>query len=444
MSGQRLSRQDQRFLRHEAVSPMNIGALTVFAPGALGRVPDFAAVRTAISDRLHRVPRLGERLERRRIGRGRWVAVDRVDLDHHIRRIELPGPVSRAALDRFAADAVAERFDFDRPLWKVWFVEGLEGGGVAIVFVVNHASMDGAAGFFVLTQILGAAYATEDLAAVDAYEASKAPPVTWRAAVRREATSLTHLLGCGPPPRSSFLNGEVGPRRTIRGFRIPLAAIREVRRELGGTPTDVLLACVTDAMRAAKRRRGSITPGLDIRAAVPANVRKFADLPRLGNQVVGFQVSLPIDKATSIGRLAQISSSMRAWKATRDSWIARLLTQLFEGLWSRAVAWRIPVLRRLTLSHLIVSTCPPIPGSYDLLGAPLREVRPILPLFAEQGLAIGAVAFEDDLHVGFTADPEIVPDADELVADVRRAIAELRGWVASKARTIEIEVPEAA
>ena len=440
----RLSRQDRRFLRHEAVSPMNIGALTVFAAGPLGRAPTFAAVRKAIAERLDLVPRLKQRLDQPRFGRARWEAVEGIDLDHHIRQVRLGTGVSREELDAFASSAIAEPLDFERPLWRVWFIEGLPEEAVAILFVVNHASMDGASGFFVLTQILGAEYTAEDLALVDAHEASKRPPTTRGEAFQREATSLAHLLRCGLPPRPSAVNGDVGPGRALRGLRVPLEEIQGIRAALGGSPTDVLLACVTRAVQGVYRRRGQVVAGRDIRVAVPANDRPYSDLPSLGNRVVGFQLPLPVEERCARRRLEQIQVAMRAWKATRGSRIARVLAQLTEGLWSRAVAWRIPGLRRVTFAHFIVSNCPPIPGDYDLLGAPLREVRPVLPLFAEQGLGIGAVAFRGELHLGFTADPDLVSDLDEIVEDVARALAELRLEAARVSGTQTGNLAEAA
>ena len=44
--------------------------------------------------------------------------------------------------------------DRERPLWELWFVEGLEGGNVAIIQKTHHALIDGVSGVDVATLLL--------------------------------------------------------------------------------------------------------------------------------------------------------------------------------------------------------------------------------------------------------------------------------------------------
>jgi hypothetical protein len=61
-----------------------------------------------------------------------------------------------------------------------------------------------------------------------------------------------------------------------------------------------------------------------------------------------------------------------------------------------------------------------------LLGAPLREFHPLLPLFEGQGLAVAAMSYLGRLSFGFSADWNVVPDLHEFPAAFAGSLAELR------------------
>jgi Wax ester synthase-like Acyl-CoA acyltransferase domain len=64
------------------------------------------------------------------------------DLDHHIRRIELRAPGGEHELNDFIARIAESPLDRNRPLWALWFIEGLVGGRIAIVLHVNQMALD--------------------------------------------------------------------------------------------------------------------------------------------------------------------------------------------------------------------------------------------------------------------------------------------------------------
>ena len=67
-----------------------------------------------------------------------------------------------------------------------------------------------------------------------------------------------------------------------------------------------------------------------------------------------------------------------------------------------------------------------------LLGAPLREFHPLLPLFERQGLALAAMSYLGRISFGLSADWNVVPDVHDLPAILAGSLAELR--VAADAR----------
>ena len=58
----------------------------------------------------------------------------------------LPRPGTDAELKRLAGRLFAQPLDRSKPLWELWLVEGLAGGGFALLSKSHHAMIDGIAG----------------------------------------------------------------------------------------------------------------------------------------------------------------------------------------------------------------------------------------------------------------------------------------------------------
>ena len=62
-----------------------------------------------------------------------WVDDENFDLAYHVRRSALPRPGTLDQLRELTARIMSRRLDPDRPLWEIYFVEGLEDGRVALL-----------------------------------------------------------------------------------------------------------------------------------------------------------------------------------------------------------------------------------------------------------------------------------------------------------------------
>lgn len=156
----RLSPLDSSFLHIEDLeAPMHIGALAVLEGG-----PFFdehgafrlAAVRDLVMSRLDLIPRFRRRLQHVPFGQGRpiWVDDPHFDIAYHVRLTALPSPGTREQLLTLCSRVQAGLLDRTRPLWELWFVEGLEGGHVALIQKTHHALVDGVSGVDVATVLL--------------------------------------------------------------------------------------------------------------------------------------------------------------------------------------------------------------------------------------------------------------------------------------------------
>jgi len=74
-----------------------------------------------------------------------WREHCEVDLNYHIRPWQLPTPGGRRELDEAIGRIASTQLDRSRPLWEMYFVEGLANNRVAVVGKIHHALADGIA-----------------------------------------------------------------------------------------------------------------------------------------------------------------------------------------------------------------------------------------------------------------------------------------------------------
>ena len=120
-------------------------------PDAARRPAPLRGRRSVIASRLHLVPRSGKGGVRSvRAARPVWVDDPDFDLDFHIRRAALPLPGGRGAGGQVQR-VISRPLDRSKPLWEMYFIEGLEDGLVATLTKVHHAMIDGISGMDLAT-----------------------------------------------------------------------------------------------------------------------------------------------------------------------------------------------------------------------------------------------------------------------------------------------------
>lgn len=133
-----------------------------------------AAIRAVVAQRLHREPRLAQRILRAPLGLWRpvWVDDPAVDLDRHVRPGVVRVPGGMRELEALAGETMSRPLDPDRPLWEMVVVAGLTEGRTAVIARLHHAVLDGEAGATAIGALL-------DL--TPGAGASPSPPAAWPA-----------------------------------------------------------------------------------------------------------------------------------------------------------------------------------------------------------------------------------------------------------------------
>jgi WS/DGAT/MGAT family acyltransferase len=459
---QRLSALDATFLEIESPSVhMHVGSVGIFegeplraAHGGL----DIERVRALSEPALRQNPRFRQRLERIPLfGHFVWVDDPRFNLDYHLRHTSLPEPGDARQLKRLAGRIFSQKLDRQRPLWEMWFVEGLEGGRFAVISKIHHCMIDGVSGADLLGGFMaadagegaggaaprwmprprpsGARLVADELArraslplraAAGGLQLARAPLRTLEEAghaLSAVGHALTATLGAAS---STPLNDDVGPYRRFDWTRMDLAAVKQTRERLGGTLNDVVLAVVSGAVRELLLRRGLAVDDLDFRAMLPVNVRRASQRGKLGNRVAFLMARLPVDEKEPARRLARVVEETSRLKGSDQVEGGELIESLSDFTVTTLVARLARLAARARSYNMVVTNVPGPQFPVNLLGARMQEIYPLVPLFSNQGLGVALFSYDGGLYWGFNGDWDALPDLHELVDGVAQEFETLQ------------------
>jgi WS/DGAT/MGAT family acyltransferase len=233
------------------------------------------------------------------------------------------------------------------------------------------------------------------------------------------ASVAVHTLGMRS---TTALTAEpTGTRRTA-GVVVDLDDVHRVRKVVGGTVNDVLIAVVAGALRRWLEERGDGSEGVAPRALIPVSKRRPRTAHPQGNRLSGYLIQLPVDDPDPLGRLGAVRAAMDRNKDAgpgRGAGAVALLADHVPALGHRLGGPLAGQAARLWFDILVTSV--PLPSlGLKLGGNPVTEVYPYAPLARGHSLAVAISTYRGRVHYGLVADAEAVPDLDRLA----RALSE--------------------
>jgi WS/DGAT/MGAT family acyltransferase len=423
----RLSALDAAFLDLEtAQAPLHVGwTLKLDGPA-----PSLAALRRHIDARLDSLPRF-----RRRVVGAQWVDDAGFDVARHVHGMTLAAPGGPGELRALAGRLLGQPLDMERPLWRLHRIDGLAGGGWAIVGQAHHALVDGVAAVQVALLL---------------FDGVDAPPSTWtaqpapgaarvaQAGAARAARTVAGALrmpslpvrevraasmSLAKPAAPTALDRSLTHRREVAFAEARLEDLREAGRRHGATVNDMLLAASSLALGRALGRRGDRPQA--VKALVPVNTRT-GEPGDLGNDISFVTVELPVREVDPLTVLRAVRDGTRAAKAGGEARPLRALAQAADLLPAPGRRFVTRAAARAAAFNVVVSNVPGPPQHLTLLGRRLTAMHPAVPFLHGHALSIGVLSYAGRLQAGIYADAEVLPDAVEVARDLEQALDALR------------------
>jgi WS/DGAT/MGAT family acyltransferase len=410
---------------------------------------DPAAVRQVIQERLLAFPRFRQRVVEPPLGIGppQWVSDRRFDLDAHLHRVALPEPGDKSALEAFVSDLMSTPLDFTKSLWQLHLVD--YGRGSVLVSRIHHCIADGIALIQVLLSLtdptpaavhprpqapagessLGSA-ALPFLRAVNRLaeagfglvrEPSRALGVAAQGAAAAGTLAQLSLL---PPDPKTPIKGSLGTsKRAAWSEPIPLSHVKSAGARTGATINDVLVTAAAGALRRYLVERGEDVSELEIRVAVPVNMRPLDEAHRLGNQFGLVFLPLPLWIADPGERLAEIKRRMDDIKASVQPALA--LAVLHAIGYAPGAVQPLAVQFFGSKASAVLTNVPGPREQLYLAGTPLQRAMFWVPQSGRLGLGISILSYNGQVLVGVASDAGLVPDPERIVAAFEADLGDL-------------------
>ncbi|MGO8886245.1 MAG: WS/DGAT/MGAT family O-acyltransferase [Streptosporangiaceae bacterium] len=469
----RLNPMDAQFLDAEDEDPntsMAIASTAVFE----GPAPSYEEFLATVARRLPLVPLYRRKLRTvpLRLGPPVWVDDPHFDIRYHVRQTALPAPGADEQLFRLMARLMAQRLDRDYPLWEYWLVEGLAQGRWALISKVHHCMVDGVSGTDLYRVFFDAPPAGEapaatlavapegvvpepaaigepsaiELAAraaldtvllpvreVSALRGALASPADALRQAAGTVTGLAKMAGALRPAPVSSLSGRIGRQRRYACARALLADVKTIRRTLGGTVNDVVLAAISSGFRQLLLGRGEQPRPHMVPSLVPVSMRAPGEEDIYENRLTVIIANLPVHVANPIDRLTAVRTELATLKASGEAMVGEAMISLgrytpflLTSAGAR-IAYGLPQREIVTVTTNVPGPREPLYG----MGRRLVEIIPYVPIAATLRTGIAIFSYCGRLTFGITGDYAANPDLDVLARGIETGIAELLAAAAS-------------
>jgi len=433
---------------------MAIASIAVFE----GPVPSHEEVLASLAGRLPLVPRYRQKLRTVpfRLGRPVWVEDPDFDIRYHVRRTALAALGGDEQLAQLMGRVMSQRLDRDHPLWEYWLVEGLAQGRWALISKIHHCMVDGVSATDLYriildftpepappatdnrvvgaepSPILLAAQAALDMVMIPLRGAAALGGVVADPgrAVRQATDTLRAAAKMAPslwPASGSSLSGPIGQQRRYTWARASLDEVKTIKKELGGTVNDVVLAAISGGFRALLLARGEEPEQHKVPSLVPVSVRAPGQENIYENRVSAVVAYLPVHVADPVDRLAAVQAELTALKASKEAILGEELVTLGRytlfPLMSQGIrlAFALPQREIVTVTTNVPGPREPLYG----LGRRLVEIIPYVPIATTVRTGISIFSYCGNVTFGITGDFEANPDLHVLACGIEHGVAEL-------------------
>jgi diacylglycerol O-acyltransferase len=383
-----------------------------------------------------------------------WAQNPDIDLDYHLRRATVPAPGGRRELDELIGVIAGTPLDRRRPLWEMYFVEGLADNRFAVIHKVHHVLADGMASANQMARALQPEMSSVPVGSMRAEDQSwtrgsllkaagrdhvglirKLPRLVGETAtgvsrVRRRSKERGHHpdLARNFSPPDCFINHVVSPGRRFATAPLALSDVKQTGKHLGVTLNDIVLATAAGALRRLLLR-------YDGRADAPLitgmPVSYNTSPERLvGNEFTYLTPSLPVHIEDPLERVKLTALATKIAKENHQllgptvlpAWMSYLPTALAPRLF-RTQARRV---ESASVMNLTISNVPGPRTKGHIEGGTVSEIYSVGPVVAGSGMNITVWSYVDQLAISVLTDDLTLDDPHEATDAMVDAFIEIR------------------
>jgi diacylglycerol O-acyltransferase len=416
----------------------------------------FDVFRRTVQRRLHLLDPLRYRLVNipAKMHHPMWMENCEVDLDYHLRRVQVPSPGGRRELDQVIGEIASTPLDRDRPLWEFHFAEGMADDRFALIGKVHHTLADGVASANLLARLMDLAGSAQDER--DDYTTCALPSRTelLRSAGRDHVRNVAALPGLvrdairgfarvrrrsrehGDHPEMArlfkapptFLNHVISPVRTFATASLSLAEVKETAKHLGVTFNDIVLAMAAGGLRELLLRYDG-RADRPILASVPVATDRSTDRVT-GNEIGGLSVSLPvhIDDPLERVRLTSVAASRAKenYELMGPELQGKLMQYLPPSFAPALFRWQSKHAAHNSIMNVAVSNVPGPRERGHIGGAPVNEIYSIGILSPGSAFNMTVWSYVDQVDISILSDDGTFDDIHEATDAMVHGLAEIR------------------
>ena len=393
-----------------------------------------------------------------------------VDLEYHVRPWRVRAPGGRRELDEAIGEIGSTPLDRSRPLWEMYFVEGLANGRIAVVGKIHHALADGVASANLLARGMDLSdgpdrdddsYVTDPaptktelvrLAFADHMRQLGRLPGTMRyttkglGRVRRSSRKLSPELTRPFTPPPSFMNHILDEKRLFATATLALAEVKETSKKLGVTINDLVLAMSSGALRTLSLKYDGKADH-PLLASVPMSF-DFSPDRISGNRFSGVLVALPVDVADTAERVQRAHDAASLAKESHQligpELIARWAAYMPPAPVEAAFKWLSNQDGQNKVLNLNISNVPGPRDRAKVGGATVTEIYSVGPITTGSGLNITVWSYVDQLNISVLSDDATVDDPHEVTDGMLAEFREIRriAGLSDKLTVVESAMPQ--
>ena len=373
----------------------------------------------------------------------RWEFAPDFDPDFHLRRVSAPEPGNLEGVLEMARVAAMSDFDRARPLWTATLIDGLEGGGAAVLLKFHHALTDGVGGVQIAMPLFDLTEEPRQMEAVvagaDDPEVHPHGPLSdYVDAVRYDVgvvrRAVTAAVTKGPmllfdtvrrPVRTAESAAELAASvyrfarpvsqtgsplmkertlvRRLAVHEVPLARLKEAAHRGGGALNDAFVAGISGGLRRYHEKHGATVGELHL--TMPISIRKEGD-DMGGNHITLARFDVPVGMADPAKRISETRQRCIQVRNERST----AYVQILAGAMNLMPRWYIGSMLRKV--DFLASDVPGIPVPVYLGGAEVTMQYAFGPTIGAS-VNVTLLTYVDTCSLGIDVDTGAIPDFEQ-------------------------------